>query len=174
MMSISLYDASVASYVQTATAVAGFLERGLSHCVDNGTDPEALVQTRLFPDMAPLRFQVVSVAHHSIGAIEGIKSGVFGPPSDKRDHDFAGLQKVIADALTALKALTPEEVNAFSGKDVVFQIGERRVPFTAEGFLLSFSLPNFHFHATTSYDILRSQGVPLGKRDYMGPLRIKT
>jgi hypothetical protein len=173
-MTISLYDASVASYIQTATAVAGFLDRGLAHCQDNGTDPEALVETRLFPDMAPLRFQIVSVVHHSLGAIEGMKSGLFGPPTDKTPHDYAGLQKLIADALTALKGLKPAEVDALSGKDVAFQLGEHRVPFTAEGFLLSFSLPNFHFHATTSYDILRSQGVPLGKRDYMGPLRIKT
>jgi hypothetical protein len=173
-MSISLYDASVASYIQTATAVAAFLDRGLTHCQDNGTDPEALVETRLFADMAPLRFQIVSVVHHSIDAVDGMKSGIFGPPTDQKPHDYAGLQKLVADALLALKALTHEEVNALSGKDVVFQIGERRVPFTAEGFLLSFSLPNFHFHATTSYDILRSQGVPLGKRDYMGPLRIKT
>jgi len=173
-MSISLYDASVASYIQTATAVANFMDRGLAHCQDNGTDPEALVETRLFPDMAPLRFQIVSVVHHSIDAIDGMKSGVFGPPTDKTPHDYAGLQKLIAEALVALKALTPGEVNGLSGKDVVFQMGERRVAFTAEGFLLSFSLPNFHFHATTSYDILRSRGVPLGKRDYMGPLRIKT
>jgi len=173
-MSISLYDASVASYIQTVTAVAGFLERGLAHCVDNGTDPEALVETRLFPDMAPLRFQIVSVVHHSIDAIEGIKSGTFGPPTDTRAHDYAGLQTLVADALIALRALKPEEVDALGGKDVVFQMREYQVPFTAESFLLSFSLPNFHFHATTSYDILRSQGVPLGKRDYLGPLRIKT
>jgi hypothetical protein len=172
-MSISFYDASVASYIQTATAVAGILDRGLAHCLDKATDPEALVETRLFPDMAPLRFQVVSVAHHSIGALEGVKAGVFGPPTDKREHDYAGLQQVIADTLVALKALTPEEVNALAGKDVAFQMRENLIPFTAEGFLLSFSLPNFHFHATTTYDILRSQGVPLGKRDYMGPLRLK-
>jgi hypothetical protein len=60
------------------------------------------------------------------------------------------------------------------GKDVVFEIGGRKMPFTAEGFLMSFSLPNFYFHAATAYDILRMKGVPLGKRDFMGQMRMKT
>ena len=64
-------------------------------------------------------------------------------------------------------------MNAFEGKDVVFQMGDFKMPFTAEGFLMSFSLPNLHFHATTAYDILRLKGAPLGKRDYMGPPRLK-
>jgi hypothetical protein len=64
-------------------------------------------------------------------------------------------------------------VNGFEGKDVMFEFGETKLPFTAEGFLMSFSLPNLHFHATTAYDILRTKAVPLGKRDYMGPMRIK-
>ena len=72
-----------------------------------------------------------------------------------------------------LEALKPDDVNALEGKDVAFQFGETKIPFVAETFLLSFSLPNFHFHATTAYDILRSRGVPIGKRDYMGRLRIK-
>jgi hypothetical protein len=57
---------------------------------------------------------------------------------------------------------------------MVFQLGERQMPFTVENFLMSFSTPNLHFHATTAYDILRSKGVPLGKRDYMGRMRLKT
>ena len=64
-------------------------------------------------------------------------------------------------------------MNALEGGEVVFQIQDFKMPFTAEGFLMSFSLPNFYFHATTAYDILRSKGVPLGKRDYMGQMRMK-
>jgi hypothetical protein len=70
--------------------------------------------------------------------------------------------------------MTPAEVNACSGKDVTFQIRDNKIPFTAEGFIQSFSLPNFYFHATTAYDILRSKGVPVGKRDFLGKLAIKT
>ncbi len=73
-----------------------------------------------------------------------------------------------------MKSYTPDEVNALEGNSVIFNLGDRQMPFTGEGFLLTFSLPNFHFHATTAYDILRSKGVPLGKRDYMGRIRLKT
>ena len=67
----------------------------------------------------------------------------------------------------------PDEVNGWAGKDLDLQIGPRRLAFTSETFILSFSLPNFHFHAVTAYDILRTRGVPLGKRDYEGRLRTK-
>jgi len=172
-MATSLYDLSVANYLQTLGGVAGFLDRGLDHCRENDIDPNEVVETRLFADMLPFRFQIWSVRHHSLGAIEGVRKGVFTPPPELPLLDYAGLQKVVADARAALGELTAPEVNAFEGRDVVFQFRDFKMPFTAEGFLLSFSLPNFYFHATTAYDILRSKGVPLGKRDFMGPLRLK-
>jgi len=172
-MAIALYDLSVANYVQTLGAVEGFLERGLAHFKETGTDPNEIVETRLAPDMLPLRFQIWSVAHHSLGAIKGAEAGVFAPPPQLPPLDYAGLQKVAADTREALQKLSPAEVNALEGKDMVFQIRDTKMPFTAEGFLLSFSLPNFYFHATTAYDILRSKGVPLGKRDFMGRMRLK-
>ncbi|XSC47808.1 DUF1993 domain-containing protein [Bradyrhizobium sp. RDT10] len=172
-MAFSLYDASVANYMQTLGAVSGFLERGLIHFREKGIDPETIVEARIAPDMLPLRFQIISVAQHSRGAIEGVQSGEFRPPSAKTAYDYAGLQALVAQAIEALSALTPEAVNALAGKDVVFNLGERKLPFTAEDFLMSFSLPNFYFHATTAYDILRTNGVPLGKRDFMGRLKLK-
>jgi hypothetical protein len=172
-MPTSLYDMSVANYLQTIGAVAGLLDKGLAHCTSSNSDPGEMVESRLAADMLPLRFQIVSVAHHSLGAIEGVKNGVFSPPGQTAALDFAGLQKLIADTGDALRRLTREEVNALAGRDVVFQFRDRKVPFTAENFLLSFSLPNFYFHATTVYDILRTKGVPLGKRDFLGQLRIK-
>lgn len=172
-MAITLYDVSVRSFLQVLGAVNGFLERGLAHCQDNGIDPESVVETRIFDDMLPFRFQVVSVAHHSLGAIEGAKAGVFRPPTMGPGLDYAALQALVAEAHAGLEAVTPEEINALEGKDMVFELGPRQMPFTVEDFLMSFSTPNLHFHATTAYDILRSKGVPLGKRDYMGQLRIK-
>jgi hypothetical protein len=172
-MATSLYDLSVASYLQTVGAIGGVLDRGAKHCTAAGTDPSELVGVRLFDDMAPLSFQIVSVAHHSVGALAGVKSGAFHPPAISPPRDFAGLQTMIAEAEAALKALTPDEVNSWEGKDVTFHLGEMKLPFTAEGFILSFSLPNFYFHAATAYDILRMKGVPLGKRNFMGALRMK-
>ena len=173
-MAFSLYDASVANYLQTLGAVSGFLDRSLTYFREHNVDPETIVEARLAADMLPLRFQIVSVAHHSRGAIEGVQQGVFNPPSTKVAYDFAGLQGLVAETREALSALTPEAVNALGGRDLVFHLGERKLPFTAEGFLMSFSLPNFYFHATTAYDILRTNGVPLGKRDFIGRLNMKS
>jgi hypothetical protein len=173
-MATSLYDLSVANYLQTLGGVIGFLEKGRTHFTASAVDPNEIVETRLAPDMLPFRFQLVSVAHHSLGAIEGVKSGLFQPPPQAPAYDYRGLQKLVADARDALRKLTPAEVNALEGRDVVFQLRDFKMPFTAEGFLLSFSLPNFYFHATTAYDILRTKGVPLGKRDYMGQMRLKS
>jgi uncharacterized protein len=172
-MASSLYDISVASYIQTIGGLQGVLEKGLKHCESAGIDPESIVEDRLAGDMLPFRFQVLSATHHSLGAIEGVKAGHFGPPGQMEPLDYRGLQGLVTRTLASLKALTPAEVNAYEGKDVIFQIRDMKMPFTAEGFILSFSHPNLHFHATTAYDILRAKGAPLGKRDYLGALRLK-
>ena len=170
-MAISLYDLSVVSFLQVLGGIEGFLAKGLAHFKEKGIDPGEIVETRLFPDMAPFRFQIVAAAHHSAGGINDAMAGQFSPPKPAGE-DYAGLQKLVSDARAALEAIKPDEVNALEGKDVIFSMGDRKIPFKAEGFLMSFSLPNFHFHATTAYDILRQKGVPLGKRDYLGRLRI--
>ncbi len=173
-MGIPLYDVSVASYLQALGGVAGVLEKGKAHAQANGIALDEIVETRLYADMLPFRFQIVSVAHHTMGAIEGVRAGVFKPPAGAMNQDYAGLQQLVADTSSALGKLSRDEIDALQGKDVVFQLGDFKIPFTAEGFLMSFSLPNLYFHATTAYDILRMKGVKLGKRDYMGPMRMKT
>ena len=172
-MAISLYDLSVTSFLQVLGGVEGFLAKGLAHAKENGSDPNEIVTTRLAPDMLPFRFQIVSVAHHSAGAVNGARAGHFAPPAPS-DADYAGLQKLVGIARASLEAVKPEDVNGLEGKDVIFSVGDRKVPFKAEGFLMSFSLPNFYFHAATAYDILRQKGVPLGKRDFLGKMRIAT
>jgi hypothetical protein len=171
-MALSLYDVSVGSYLQILGAVSGFLAKGREHCEKNGIDLGQVVETRLIADMLPFRFQVIAVAHHSLGAIQGIEAGVFRPPTVP-GLDYAGLEKVIAEARTSLQGYKREAIDALEGKDVQFKLGERVMPFIARDFVLSFSLPNFYFHATTAYDILRMKGAPLGKRDFMGVPRIK-
>lgn len=173
-MAISFYDITVASYLQTVGAVAGFLQRGLDHCRDNDIDPAELVESRLCGDMLPLRFQILSVAHHSLGAIDGVKNGLFSPRADTDQPDYAALQKRISDTQAGLQKLTAAEVDALADAEVIFQMRDLKMPFTALGFVTSFSLPNFYFHAATAYDILRAKGVPLGKRDFLGQLRMKS
>ena len=172
-MAIALYDLSVANYLQTLGAVSGFLDKGLAHFGAAGTGTADILESRLYADMLPFRFQIESVAHHSLGTIEGLKQGVFSPGAQTPPRDYAGLQQLIVDTRQGLERLTPAEVNALEGRDMAFELRGRRIPFTAENFVMSFSLPNFYFHATTAYDILRHQGVPLGKRDFLGNMRIK-
>jgi hypothetical protein len=173
-VSISLYEASVQRYLQTLEALGGVLERGRAYAQEHKIDLSQSLQARLFRDMRPLRFQVQRVVVHSVGAIDAITSGALRLPSEAPEHDYAGLQILVADACEALARLTPAEVNAHAGGEVVFEVpGRPRRVFSTEGFVLSFSLPNFYFHATTAYGILRSQGVPLSKLDFMGALTLK-
>ena len=105
--------------------------------------------------------------------MEAAQTGVFTPSSAKPDLDYSALQALVTEARNELSDLRPEVVNTLVGRDLTFKVGDRALPFTAEGFLMSFSLPNFFFHATTAYDILRNNGAPLGKRDFMGKLKLK-
>lgn len=172
-MSTSFYDLSVPTFLQTVRAVGGFLDRAARHCAEIGADPDDFVQVRLFDDMAPFHFQIEATWHHSVWGLEAAKSGKFAPPAPVGPVPFADLRAMMVKAETALQAFTPDEVNSWSGKHLDLQIGPRRLAFTSETLILSFSLPNFHFHAVTAYDILRSRGVPLGKRDYEGRLRTR-
>jgi hypothetical protein len=172
-MATSLYDLSVPTFLQTVNAVGGFLDRAAAHCVETGADPDDFVDARLYDDMAPFHFQIEALAHHSVWGLEALRTGVFAPPALIGSMPFAELRAMIARAEAALKALTPDEVDRWAGKDLDLQIGPRLLSFTSETYILSFALPNFHFHAVTAYDILRMRGVPLGKRDYEGRLRTR-
>jgi uncharacterized protein len=173
-MSFTLFDATVPNFLQTLSALGGILDKGLQHGLAHGLTPDKLVETKLAPDMLPLRFQLLSAVHHSRGAIEGVQKGLFEPPARRPETTYTDLQTLVKDAHTFLAKLTPETVNGLAGRDIVFKLGERQMPFRAEDFLMSFSKPNFYFHCTTAYDLLRMVGVPLGKRDYLGKMRMKS
>ena len=172
-MAIPLYDLSVPTFLQTVSAVAGFLDCAAKHCAETGADPDDFVDARLYPDMAPFHFQIEALTHHAVWGVEALIKGVFDPPGLIGTTPFANLQAMVNRAEDALQAFTPDEVNGCAGRELDLQIGPRRLAFTAETFILSFSLPNFHFHAVTAYDILRTRGVPIGKRDYEGRLRTR-
>lgn len=171
-MATSLYDMSIGSYLQMLGGAVTFLEKGASHCAANDIDPAEVVSTSLYEDMAPFHFQAVCIVHQSLGAINGMRQGEFGPPTGYPEMTYAGLQKLVADALDELQGLDAHDVNQLAGGQVVFKLGETEIPFSNENFVMSFSLPNLYFHATTAYDILRMKGVPLGKRDFLGPMRM--
>jgi uncharacterized protein len=171
-MAFSLYEATVPSYRQILTAVGGLLGKAESYCAEQKLGAEEIIQARLAPDMLPFAYQVKATAVHSLGAIEGVRKGVFSPDMTPPPQTFAALKAHIVDTLAALETIEPLEINAFLGRGMRFAFGERQMNFTAENFLLSFSQPNFYFHATTAYDILRWKGLPLSKRDFAGRVRI--
>jgi hypothetical protein len=172
-MSISLYDATVPSYLQLLTAVSNVLDKAQAFCTEKGLDPNSLLQARLADDMHPFVYQVKSTKVHSIGAIEGVRKGSFSPDISTPPQSFPDLKTQVNETIAALKAIEPSEMESFIGREVRFVFGERQIAYTADNFLLSFSQPNFYFHATTSYDILRWKGVPIGKRDFIGRPRLK-
>jgi len=172
-MATTLYDLSVPTFLQTVRAVRGFLDRGARHCAEIGADPDDFVKVRLFEDMAPFHFQIEAAWHHAVWGLEAAKTGVFAPPALVGPVPFAELRAMMDKAQTALEAFTADEVNGWTGKELDLQIGRRKLRFTSETLILSFSLPHFYFHAVTAYDILRMRGVPLGKRDYEGRLRTR-
>ena len=173
-MSISLYDASVLSYLQTVRAVAKILTLAEQAASENILDLESTLNFQLRDDMLPFSFQVISVWHHSLGALEGIKAGLFEPPPKIADITWVTLQDLLTKAENYLLEQDPETINALMGKDMVFRVGKREMPFTTDSFLLTFSLPNVHFHAATTYAMLRHLGVPLGKLDYLGEMRFRS
>lgn len=172
-MTFSLYDAVVPSNIQILGAVDGLLGKAEAFCAERGMAESELIDARLAPDMLPFGYQVKSCAAHSVGAIEGTRAGSFSPDRAQWPTDFAGLHAVVRDATAKLEAIDRAGLDALVDADTAFVKGELNLPFTSADFLLSFSQPNFYFHATTAYAILRAQGVKLGKLDFIGRLRIK-
>ena len=167
----SLYQAIIPSYRQILGSLTGLVDLAQSHCTDKGLAPQELIQARLAPDMHPFSYQIKSAAVHSVGAIEGIRKGSFSPDNTTPPDTFAALKARLLETLAGLEAVQPTEVNGWLGRDMAFVVGERRIEYSAEDFLLSFSQPNFYFHAATAYDILRWKGLPIGKRNFLGQVR---
>ena len=170
-MALTLYAATVPSYLQILGSVSRLIGKAESFCSEKGLEPDALIQARLADDMLPFAYQVKSTAVHSIGAIEGVRKGTFSPDTTTPPPTFDALRERVAETIAALEALDQDEVESFIGRPMSFTLGTHRMDFVAEEFLLSFSQPNFYFHAATAYDILRMKGVELGKRDFNGRVR---
>ena len=151
----------------------GLLTKAETYCTEKEIVPADIIQARLTSDMLPFNYQVKSTVAHSIGSINGVRAGVFSPDMTAPPTSFADLRHAVEGAVADLTALSRDEINEMQGRDMHFEMGSMRLPFTAENFLFSFSLPNFYFHATTAYDVLRTRGASLGKVDFLGPVRIK-
>lgn len=173
-MTLSLYTATVPTFLQILPSISALCDKGAAWCRDQGVPEAELTQARLADDMWPFASQVRSVWAHSADAIEGVQQGETGPDFTDPPQDFAGLKARIDDAAARLRKLESATIDALVGKDTTFRFGERAMHFTVEDYLLSFALPNFHFHATTAYAILRSRGLSIGKGDFLGRPKLKS
>jgi hypothetical protein len=162
----------VTTYQQILPTVLGYLEKGRAHYEEIGEDANDAVNLRLIDDMQPLHFQMVSVVHHSMNALTSAQTGDAGPPDFSLALDYASLTAHVQSALDAVNAADLDAIEARIDEAVTFRMGQTEMPFTTSNFLLSFSLPNFYFHATTGYDLLRAKGVKLGKMDFLGKMRM--
>jgi hypothetical protein len=172
-MPISLYQSAVPLWSQLLPTLARILDKGEAHCRETGIAPSELLEARLAPDMWDLATQVHAAVVHSAHALEAAMAGDFIPSFSNPPSGFTALNAEVAAAVEAVSAIDPAALEARAGHDVTLHFGENRMPMAVEDFLARFSLPNFAFHATTAYNILRMKGVPLDKMDYLGPLRIK-
>ncbi|MBC2668727.1 DUF1993 family protein [Novosphingobium piscinae] len=173
-MTLSLYDATVPTFLQQLNALAGILRKAETWCAEGHGSEEAL-QEATFADMKPFPWQVRWAATHSLQAIQACRAGLSTPDASPPPTAFAEQHALLGATIAGLEAVTPAELDALADQTVLFRIPARgmELPFTAAGYLLSFAVPNFFFHLTTAYDLLRAAGVPLGKLDYLGRLRLK-
>ena len=169
-MPLSLHAAVIPSWLQILGAGRGWLDKAAA----GGMAEQDLVEARLVEDMFPFAYQVKSMAVHSQGAIEAVRQGVFSPNfAEALPSTLDELRERLDGAIALLGSVAEDELEGFVGQPMRFEIGEKRLDFTAEDFLLSFSQPNFYFHASMAYAILRAKGVPVGKIDYLGKLRFQ-
>lgn len=168
-MALTLYDAFVPSCRQVLGGMAGIIDKAEAHCAEHGLDPADLIEARLADTMWNLPWHVRSVWVHSAYVISLLPTGEFSPDFTELPGDFAAMKAKVARTLDELAQVTPQQLEEVEDKTIGFVLGGKRLmEFSGQNFLLGFSQPNFYFHATTFYDILRMKGVPLGKRDYMG------
>ena len=121
-MAISLYDLSVPTFLQTTRALSRVLDRAARHCAETGANANDFAEASLYPGMAPFNFQIEAVKNHAVWGVKAVMTGAFAPPPLAWAKPFAELQAMVGEAVTALEAFTPDEVNAASGKDLIIEI----------------------------------------------------
>jgi hypothetical protein len=165
-MSLSMYQASVPAYTQMLKNLSAILKKAEAHAEAKKIDPSVFVNARLYPDMAPLARQIQIATDQVKGGLARL-SGTEPPSWTDTETTFAELQKRIQTALDFAASFKPEQIDGSEDRQIVLKVGGQDMPFKGQQFLINFSLPNFYFHIVTAYDILRHNGVEIGKRDYL-------
>jgi hypothetical protein len=166
-MPISMYQASAPRFVHTLNNLSAMLDKAQAHAEAKKIDPAALTMFRLFPDMFTLARQVQTACDISKGAVARL-AGVEVPKHEDTEQTFPELKARIAKTVGFINTIRPEQIDGSEEKEIALKLGKQDYKFKGMQYLLNFAYPNFYFHATTVYNILRHNGVELGKKDFVG------
>jgi len=167
-MTVSMFQASVPPFIRALTNLAGILEKGLAHAQARKIDEAVLLNSRLFPDMFPLVRQV-QIATDTARSGAGRLAGAEFPVYEDKETTFAELAVRIQNTVTYLKTLQPTQIDGSEDKMISWQSRSSTKSMQAQPYLFNHLLPNIHFHVATAYNILRHNGVEVGKKDFLGP-----
>jgi hypothetical protein len=166
-MSLSMSQASIPLFVQLLTAASGVLDKAAAHAEAKKIDPSVLLNARLYPDMFPLTRQIQIATDQAKGCVARL-AGLEVPKYADTEASFDELKARIARTIDFVKSVNPAQIDGTEDKSLTIPIGKQEREFKGQAYLLNFVLPNFYFHLTTAYNILRHSGVEIGKRDFLG------
>lgn len=166
-MTISMYQASVPVFQKSLTALKGVLAKAAAHAKDKKIEESVLMGSRLYPDMLPFSRQVQIAADFGKGPVARL-AGVELPKYEDAESTFAELTARIDKTLAFIGTFTPAQIDGQEDRDITLPIGGTPTTFKGQPYLLHFALPNFYFHMSMAYAILRHNGVDVGKRDFIG------
>lgn len=167
-MAISMYTASVPVFKHILGTLSAVLAKAEAHATEKKIEADALLQARLFPDMFTMRRQILIACDFAKGTCARL-AGVEVPKYEDNEQTFTEFQARIAKTLAFIDTLTPAQIDGSEERDITIQAGPTTKEFKGQTYLLHYALPNFYFHVTTAYAILRHNGIELSKRDYIGP-----
>jgi uncharacterized protein len=168
-MSLSMYQASVPALIQMLNNLSAILDKAEAYANIRKIDPEVLLNYRLAPDMLPFVRQIQIAADLAKGAAARLAS-VEVPKHDDTEKTFADLKARLAKTVTFVQSLKPSDIDGSEDREITLTLGEHTMSFKGQPYLVHFVMPNFYFHCTTAYDILRHCGVEVGKRDFIGTI----
>ena len=166
-MAISMYQASIPQLKKMLGNLSSLLTKAEEHIAAKGIDGAVLVEGRLFPDMFPLTKQVQIACDQVKNGLARL-AGIEPPKFDDNETTIAQLKERIAKTIAFVDTIKPEQIDGTEAKEIKFSIKEWSFEFVGKQYVLTWIIPNFYFHVTTAYNILRHNGVEIGKADYLG------
>jgi len=166
-MSLTMHQISIPVFIRALNNLSTLLDKAVAHAEENKLDPDTLLTARLFEDMYPLTGQIQRAS--DAAKFGAARLSAIQPPSfADEETTFPQLQERIAKTIAFLDTVTPAQLDGSAEREIVIKLRGNETTFTGQAYLLTFALPNFLFHVTTAYDILRHKGVKIGKMDYLG------